>query len=49
MELELKKINNILLKGGIIAFPTDTVWGIGCLPDNEEAVKKIYSLKNRKK
>ena len=37
----LKKINDILKNGGVIAYVTDTVWGIGCLPDNEEAVKKI--------
>ena len=40
-------IKNILLNDGIIAFVTDTVWGIGCLPDNEEAVKKIYEIKHR--
>ena len=33
--------------GGIILYPTDTVWGIGCDATNEEAVKKIYNLKKR--
>lgn len=42
-----KKINDILKNGGVIAYVTDTVWGIGCLPDNEEAVKKIYEIKHR--
>ena len=43
----IKNINNILKKGAVIAFVTDTVWGVGCLPDNEKAVKKIYELKKR--
>jgi len=34
-------------KGGIVVFPTDTVYGIGCDPFNEEAVKKIYKIKGR--
>ena len=33
--------------GGIILYPTDTVWGIGCDATNEEAVKRIYALKQR--
>lgn len=37
----------MLQKGGIILYPTDTVWGIGCDATNEEAVKKIYALKKR--
>lgn len=44
---EINKISNILINDGIIAFPTDTVWGVGCLPDKENAVKKIYSVKGR--
>ena len=40
-------INNTLKNGGVIAFVTDTVWGIGCLPDNENGVKKIYEIKKR--
>lgn len=42
-----KNINSILQNGGIIAFVTDTVWGLGCLPTNEKAVKKIYEIKHR--
>ena len=42
-----KEILNILLSGGVIAYVTDTVWGLGCLPDNESAVAKIYKIKNR--
>ncbi|MDD3149812.1 MAG: L-threonylcarbamoyladenylate synthase [Candidatus Gastranaerophilales bacterium] len=34
-------------KDGVIAFPTDTVWGIGCLVENKDAVTKIYNMKER--
>lgn len=37
----------VIRNGGIILYPTDTVWGIGCDASNEEAVKKIYALKQR--
>jgi len=37
----------ILKSGGLILYPTDTVWGIGCDATNYEAVKKIYKLKQR--
>ncbi len=40
-------INSLLKNGGVIAFVTDTVWGIGCFPTNEKAVKKIYEIKHR--
>ena len=40
-------INEILKKDGVIAFVTDTVWGLGCLPSSEKAVKKIYEIKKR--
>ena len=43
----MNKVNEILKNGGVIAFVTDTVWGLGCLPDNEQAVKKIYNIKHR--
>ena len=43
----LDKINNTLINGGVIAYVTDTVWGLGCLPNNEKAVKKIYKIKHR--
>ncbi|MDO5305567.1 MAG: L-threonylcarbamoyladenylate synthase, partial [bacterium] len=36
-----------LQNGGIIAYVTDTVWGVGCLPNNKEGVDKIYELKHR--
>jgi L-threonylcarbamoyladenylate synthase len=41
------EIVEVLTNGGVIAYVTDTVWGLGCLPDNEAAVKKIYEIKKR--
>lgn len=42
-----EKIINTLVNGGVIAYVTDTVWGLGCIPDNESAAKKIYEIKKR--
>ncbi len=39
--------SRIVKKGGIVIFPTDTVYGIGCDPFNKEAVKRIYKIKGR--
>lgn len=44
---EKNKILNVLKNDGVIAFPTDTVWGLGCNPDSKTAVLKIYNLKSR--
>lgn len=44
---DLKEALQCLKEGGIILYPTDTVWGIGCDARNSEAVKKIYDLKKR--
>ena len=44
---EVHNAYEVIAKGGIILYPTDTVWGIGCDATNEEAVKKIYALKQR--
>lgn len=45
---ELKReINETLNKGGVIAYVTDTVWGLGALPSNEKGVEKIYEIKKR--
>jgi L-threonylcarbamoyladenylate synthase len=44
---DAEKIKSILEKNGVIAFPTDTVWGMGCLPEKSIAVQKIYSIKER--
>ncbi len=45
----IKKVVKIFKNGGVIVFPTDTVYGIGCDPYNENAVKKIYEIKSRDK
>ena len=47
MKTEIDKSIETLNAGGLILYPTDTVWGIGCDATNEEAVKKIYRLKQR--
>ena len=44
---EIHNAFQVIQNGGIILYPTDTVWGIGCDASNEEAVKKIYALKKR--
>lgn len=46
-EKDIEQSLHILRAGGIILYPTDTIWGIGCDATNEEAVKKIYALKQR--
>lgn len=45
IEQEAANVAEILRKGGIILYPTDTVWGLGCDATNAEAVAKIYRLK----
>lgn len=44
---EIKSALEVLKAGGIILYPTDTVWGLGCDPTNPEAVEKIFKLKGR--
>lgn len=46
-EDDLKEAVRVMREGGIILYPTDTVWGIGCDARNEDAIKKIYTLKHR--
>lgn len=46
-EADLKEAVRVMKEGGIILYPTDTIWGIGCDARNEEAVRKIFSLKQR--
>ncbi len=41
------EIINVLTNDGVIVYVTDTVWGLGCLPSSEKAVKKIYEIKKR--
>ena len=47
MEDDIKKACEIMEKGGIILYPTDTIWGIGCEATNEDAVKRVYEIKKR--
>jgi L-threonylcarbamoyladenylate synthase len=47
MEPEILKCKELLLQGKILLYPTDTVWGIGCDATNEEAIKRIYAMKQR--
>ncbi|WP_445734427.1 L-threonylcarbamoyladenylate synthase [Mariniflexile sp.] len=47
MQTEINKAIQVLKEGKLILYPTDTVWGIGCDATNEEAVKKVYELKQR--
>jgi len=44
---DLQEALRVLRSGGIIVYPTDTVWGIGCDATNADAVKRIYALKQR--
>lgn len=46
-ENDIKECIAVLESGGLILYPTDTIWGIGCDATNEAAVAKIYKLKNR--
>ena len=47
MKVEINKALEVLKKGGVILYPTDTVWGLGCDALNEEAVAKINTIKGR--
>ena len=44
---DIKDSLNTLKKGGIILYPTDTIWGLGCDATNKSAVKKIFRIKSR--
>ncbi len=44
---EAKKCVEVLRKGGVILYPTDTVWGIGCDATNPDAVKRVFDIKKR--
>lgn len=44
---DIKKACEVMQAGGIILYPTDTIWGIGCDATNEKAVQRVYELKKR--
>ena len=46
-EEDIKESLNTLRQGGILLYPTDTIWGFGCDPANEAAVNKIFKIKSR--
>ena len=47
MNEEIKKACQVMREGGVILYPTDTIWGIGCDATNEEAVRRVYEIKQR--
>lgn len=47
MQEDIKKALEVLRSGGVILYPTDTVWGLGCDATNAEAVKRVYEIKKR--
>lgn len=47
MKEDIRRALDILNKGGVILYPTDTIWGIGCDATNEEAVSRVYAIKRR--
>lgn len=44
---DIREAIKVLKRGGVILYPTDTIWGLGCDPNNEEAIRRIYSIKQR--
>ena len=44
---DIKNAIEVMKKGGVILYPTDTVWGIGCDATNAQAVAKVYQIKQR--
>lgn len=46
-EADIARALEVLRHGGVIVYPTDTIWGIGCDATNEEAVRKVFALKGR--
>jgi len=47
MKEDINRALEVLRSGGVILYPTDTIWGLGCDATNPEAVEKIYSIKER--
>lgn len=47
MHNDIKKALEVLQNGGVILYPTDTIWGIGCDATDEKAVQRIYEIKRR--
>ena len=47
MTLDIKQAVEVLRQGGVILYPTDTIWGIGCDATCEAAVQRVYDIKKR--
>ncbi len=47
LDVDVKAAVDVLRRGGIILYPTDTIWGIGCDATNQKAVEKVYRIKER--
>jgi len=47
LEEDIKKAVEVMRRGGVILYPTDTIWGIGCDATNPEAVARVYKIKQR--
>ena len=46
-DIDIRNAVEVLKRGGVILYPTDTIWGIGCDAQNEEAVRRVYEIKQR--
>ena len=46
-EQDIKNAVEVMRRGGVILYPTDTVWGIGCYATNAEAVRRVYEIMQR--
>ncbi len=44
---DVRRACEVMSRGGVILYPTDTIWGIGCDATNEEAVRRVYEIKRR--
>jgi len=47
MKEDIQRAAEVLLNGGVILYPTDTIWGLGCDPTDKDAVNRIYNIKKR--
>ena len=47
MTEDIRQACEVMARGGVILYPTDTIWGIGCDATNEEAVRRVYEIKRR--
>ena len=48
-DINYKKLTSLLENGGVFCYPTETLYGLGCLANNKRGIKKIYEIKSREK